>query len=147
MNKIIKILLIIFVIAILGGIIAFIAVGNTANAKEYKLGNDTIKSIKTIVEKRQVVSTSTKVENGITIKEIEYKSDSVQDDLLKYTQYLRDEGGFYLTKDMDLSQIPSKIELGKQSSAKGKLVMMIIEYNSYGYKIIIQKGEGTLNKY
>ena len=80
MNKIIKILLIIFVIAILGGIIAFIAVGNTANAKEYKLGNDTIKSIKTIVEKRQVVSTSTKVENGITIKEIEYKSDSVQDD-------------------------------------------------------------------
>ncbi|HJJ19372.1 MAG TPA: hypothetical protein OIM61_09065 [Clostridiaceae bacterium] len=147
MNKTLKILLIIFVIGLVGGIIAFMATGNTANAEEYKLGNDTIKSIKAIVEKRQVVSVSTKTSNGITTKTIEYKSDNVQDDLLKYTEYLRNEEGFSLTKDMDLSVIPSTVELGKNSNDTGNLIMMTIDYNSFGYTITIQKGEGTLTMY
>lgn len=147
MNKTLKILLIIFVIGLVGGIIAFMATGNTANSEEYKLGNDTIKSIKAIVEKRQVVSVSTKTSNGITTKTIEYKSDNVQDDLLKYTEYLRNEEGFSLTKDMDLSVIPSTVELGKNSNDTGNLIMMTIDYNSFGYTITIQKGEGTLTMY
>lgn len=147
MNKTLKILLIIFVIGLIGGIIAFMATGNTANAEEYKLENDTIKSIKAIVEKRQVVSVSTKTSNGITTKTIEYKSDNVQDDLLKYTEYLRNEEGFSLTKDMDLSVIPSTVELGKNSNDTGNLIMMTIDYNSFGYTITIQKGEGTLTMY
>lgn len=147
MKKLLKIVLIIFALGLIGGIIAFMAVGNTANAEEYKIGNDTIKSIKSIVEKRQVVSVSTKASNGVTTKTIEYKSDSVQDDLLKYTQYLRNEGGFALTKDMDLREIPSTVQLGKNSNDAGKIVMMTIDYNSFGYTITIQKGEGTLTRY
>lgn len=147
MNKTLKILLIIFVIGLIGGIIAFMATGNTANAEEYKLGNDTIKSIKAIVEKRQVVSVSTETSDGITTKTIEYKSDNVQDDLLKYTEYLRNEEGFSLTKDMDLSVIPSTVELGKNSNDTGNLIMMTIDYNSFGYTITVQKGEGTLTMY
>lgn len=147
MKKLLKIVLIIFALGLIGGIIAFMAVGNTADAEEYKIGNDTIKSIKAIVEKRQVVSVSTKTSNGVTTKTIEYKSDTVQDDLLKYTQYLRNEGGFALTKDMDLREIPSTVQLGKNSNDAGKIVMMTIEYNSFGYTITIQKGEGTLTMY
>jgi len=150
-NKTLKIVLIIiaciFILGLIGGIIAFVATGNTSNAEEYKLGNDTIKSIKAVVEKRQVTSVSTETSNGITTKKIEYKSNTVQDDLLKYTQYLRNEGGFSLTKDMDLSSIPSIVELGKTSNDSGKLIMMTIEYNLTGYIITIQKGEGTLSVY
>lgn len=151
MNKTFKTVLIviacIFVLGLFGGIIAFVATGNTANADEYKLGNDTIKSIKSVVEKRQVNSVATETSNGITTKKIEYVSDTVYDDLLKYTQYLRNDGGFALTKDMDLSITPSTVELGKLSNDSGKLIMMTIEYNSFGYTIIIQKGEGTLTRY
>lgn len=151
MNKALKIVLIIiaciFVLGLVGGIIAFIATGNTANAEEYKLGNDTIKSVKAIVTKRQVVSTSTEISNGITTKRIEYKSDSVQEDLLKYIEYLRNEESFYLTKNMNLSTIPSTIELGKNSKDNGQLIMMTIDYNSFGYTITIQKGKGTLTMY
>lgn len=151
MNKTLKVVLIvivcIFVLAFLGGIIAFVATGNTANAEEYKLGNDTIKSIKAVVEKRDVTSVSTETSNGVTTKRIEYKSNTVEEDLLKYTQYLRNEGGFKLTKDMDLSVTPSTVELGKTSSDSGKLLMMTIDYNSFGYTITIQKGEGTLTTY
>jgi len=147
MKKILKIIMIIIALAVVGGIIAFIAVGNTANADEYKLGNDTIKSIKAVVEKREVNSVSTETSNGITTKKIEYTSNTVYEDLLKYTQYLRNEGGFALTKDMDLSVTPSTVELGKKSNDDNKIIMMTIDYNSFGYTIIIQKGEGTLSIY
>jgi len=151
MDKTLKIVLIviacIFVLGLLGGILAFVVTGNSANADEYKLGNDTIKSIKSVVEKRPVTSVSTEISDGVTIKKIEYKSDTVQEDLLKYTQYLRNEGSFVLTKDMDLTVIPSTVQLGKTSVDSGKLILMTIDYNSFGYTIIIQKGEGTLNIY
>jgi len=147
MKKILKIIMIIIALAVVGGIIAFIAVGNTANADEYKLGNDTIKSIKAVVEKREVNSVSTETSNGITTKKIEYTSNTVYEDLLKYTQYLINEGGFALTKDMDLSVTPSTVELGKKSNDDNKIIMMTIDYNSFGYTIIIQKGEGTLSIY
>ncbi|MBQ2938210.1 MAG: hypothetical protein IJE05_04975 [Clostridia bacterium] len=151
MNKTLKIVLIIIAcivaLILLAGIISFVAIGNTANAEEYKLGNDTIKSVKAVVEKREVTSVSTKVNNGVTTKEIEYKSDNVQEDLLEYTQYLRDEGDFTLTKDMDLEEIPSVVELAKPSNDSGKIIIMTIDYDSFGYTITIQKGEGTFNMY
>lgn len=131
----------------LGGIIAFITVSNTANANEYRLGNDKIKSVKAVVGKRQVTSVSTETSKGITTKKMEYKSDSVQDDLMEYTYYLRTDGEFNLTQNMDLTVVSSTIELSKNSVDDGKIIMMTIEYNPFGYIITIQKGEGTLTVY
>ena len=151
MNKNLKIILIIIsclaVVGLAGGTAALFFTNNFADADEYKLGNDTIKSIKAVVEKRQVTSLSTEVKNEVTTQKIEYKSDNVQDDLLKYTTYLRNQDGFVLTKDMDLSIIPSSIELGKTSNDEGDIIMMTIDYNTYGYTILIQKGEGSLSLY
>ncbi len=151
MSKTFKIVLVciacIFVLGLLGGIIAFVFTGNTANADEYKLGSDTIKSIKAVVEKRQVTSVSTEIKNGVSTKEIEYKSNNVQDDLMKYVQYLRNDGGFSLTKEMNLYESPSSVELCKESNDTGKIIMMTIDYNSFGYTITIRKGEGTLTMY
>ena len=151
MKKGFKIVLIviacILVVGLVGGIIAIVSVGNVANNEEYKLGNDKIKSIKAIVEKRQVTAVSTETSNGITTKKVEYKSSTVQEDLQKYTQYLRNEGGFTLTKDMDLNIPSATVELGKESKDAGKLLVMTIDYNAFGYTIIIQKGEGTLVRY
>ena len=143
MDKTLKVVLIIvgcvFVLGLIGGIIVLVTVNNIVNADEYEFGNDTIKSIKSVVEKRPLISISTKISNGITTKEIGYRSDTVQDDLLKYTQYLRTEGGFSLIKDMDLSVIPSTVELAKTSNDSGKLLIMTIDYDSTGYTIIMQK--------
>jgi len=144
MKTILIVFVVIFALGLLGGIIAFVVTGNIANSDEYILGNDTIKSIKAVVEKRQINSVSTEISNGIITKRMEYKSSTVQDDLLQYTQYLRNEAGFCLTKDMDLSVIPSMVELGKASEDLGQLIIMTIDYNSSGYTVIIKKGQGTL---
>lgn len=138
------VILCIICLGLVGGIIAFAITGNAASAKEYKIGYETIASVKEIVGKRRVTSVSTKNTNGVITKKIEYKSDSVQEDLLKYINYLRNEGGFALKKDMDLTKATSTVELGKSSLKDGKLIMLTIDYNVYGYTIIMQLGEGTL---
>ena len=151
MNKVLKRILIIIacviILAMIAGIIAFVSINNVANAEEYELGNDAIKSIKAVIEKRNVVSVSTEISNGITNKTIEYESNTVQEDISRYIEYLREEEGFLLTKDVDLSKIPSTAELGKESNDAGKILLMTINYDSSGYTIIIQKGEGTLTVY
>ena len=129
----------VFIIAI------FVAINKTANAQEYKLGADTLKSINAIVGKRKVTNTSVSLRNGITTKEVDYRSDRVQDDLLAYSQYLRGEGGFALTKNMNLNIIPSTIELAKKSNEEGNVILMAIDYNTSGYKVKIQKGQGGLS--
>lgn len=158
MNKNAKLLGIIGIVfgTIIVGIIGFVAfvfilafsiTGNIASADEYTLGEDVIPSIKYVVEERKVVSASTEIKNGVTIKIMEFESDSVQEDLLKYVLHLRESEDFYLTNDMDLSIIPGTIQMAKQSVEDNQIVMLNIEYSAFGYIIEIQKGEGTLNLY
>ncbi len=151
MKKGLKITLVVvacaLVLGLVGGGIAFFATGNTAKADEYKLGNDTIKSVKAIVAERQVTSVSKETSNGTKPTVIEYKSSTVQDDLIAYTQYLRSDGGFTLTKDMDLTVPTSSVQLAKESADSDKILVMTIDYTPFGYTITIQKGERSLTLY
>ena len=131
-------------VGLVGGGVAFFMVGNASNLEEDTLGNDTIKSIKAVVDKRTVTSVSTQLSDGIKTKSIHYRSDSVQDDLRVYVQYLREEAGFHLTKDMDLSQIPSTVQMGKPSEDSGQILLLTIDYDAFGYTISLQKGRGSL---
>ena len=144
------------VLIVLGCVIALAAIicftiyffissfSNLSDVEEYTLGDDTISSIKSVVEKRKVTSVYTGIKNGITTKSVEYKSDSVQDDLIKYVEYLRTDAGFSLIKEMDLSVVPSTVQLAKESVDEGQVIIIIIDYTLNGYTIKLTKGEGTL---
>ena len=151
MKKVLKIALIIIVciivLAIIVGIIAYGSINSVANADEYKIGNDTISSIKAVIEERNVTSVSTETSNGITTQSIEYESDTVQEDISKYVEYLRTEGGFLLTEDADLSKVPSTVQLGKESNDSGQIIRMTINYDESSYTIIIQKGKWSVTAY
>lgn len=128
-----------------GGI--FASISKATNAEEYQIGNDTIKTVKAVVGKRKITSINTNINNGLTTKKIEYQSSTTKEDLTKYVQYLRNDGDFILTKNMDLSVSPSTVQLSKESNDYGEILMMTIDYDSFGYIITIQKGKGTLTKY
>lgn len=144
------------VLIVLGCVIALAAIicftiyffissfSNLSDVEEYTFGDDTISSIKSVVEKRKVTSVYTGIKNGITTKTVEYKSDSVQDDLIKYVEYLRTDAGFSLIKEMDLSVVPSTVQLAKESVDEGQVIIIIIDYTLNGYTIKLTKGEGTL---
>ncbi len=151
MKKGIKIFLIVCAcivgLGLIGGTAAFLMVGNAANAEEYTMGSDTIKSIKAVVEKRNVTSMSTEISDGVRTESVHYQSDSVQEDLVEYIQYLRDEAGFQLTQDMDLTQIPSTVQLGKESEDPGEILILTIDYDPFGYTLTLKKGKGSLTFY
>lgn len=151
MKKILKIIgIVIACLILLGVIVGAVTYGmlsSAANADEYTIGKDTIKSVKAVAEQRDVTSVSTKTGDGVKTKSIHYQSESVQHDLSIYVQYLREEAGFNLIQDMNLNEIPSRVQLGKQSEEPGHILIMTIDYDVFGYTITIQKGKGSLTVY
>ncbi len=147
MSKSLKITFLIIVlllsVAIIGIGITYIVSGDISDVEEYKVGNDTIKSIKSVIERREITSMTSDNKNNITTRIMEYKSVNVKEDLTKYIEYLTNEAGFILTKDVNLENLPSKIELSKDSEDEGKIIMVELESEDFGYKIMIQKGEKT----
>lgn len=151
MKKGLKILLIVIAgILVLGlavGGVTFMMLNNASNVEEYTLGGDTIKSVKAVVEKRKVTSMGKELNDGVHTEHIHYQSESVQQDLNTYVRYLLEEGGFVLTKDMDLNEIPATIQMGKESVDQGEILLLTIDYDVFGYTITVQKGKGTLTIY
>lgn len=151
MKKGLKIFLIVLACVLALGMIAggaaFFMMSNAENAEEYTMGSDTIKSVKAVVEKRDVTSVSSGTSDGVHTKSMHYKSGSVQSDLVTYIQYLREEAGFQLLQDMDLRQCPAVVQLGKESEDPGKILVMTIDYDQFGYTLTIKKGQGTVTSY
>ncbi len=150
MKKVLKTAIIVIVsivaVCLIVGLIANFAVGKAGKDTEYKLGDDVVSSVTAIVGERKAVSVGKSIENGVSEKHVEYTSDTVQEDMIAYTQYLRNEGGFTLTEDMDLSKVPAVVQMAKASVDEGKILVMTIEYNLNGYTVTLQKGVGTLTE-
>lgn len=127
------------------GMIAYISVKNASNRKVYKIGKEEIPSITSIVGERKALSVERSTVNGVKTKKTEYASESVQNDLAQYTLYLREECGFLVTKDYDLTEVPSAIYLAKKAEEEGYLIMVTIQYDLTGYTVICQEGRGELN--
>ncbi len=148
MKKGLKITLIVLIsiIAVLAVamIVANIAVGKAADATEYKLGNDVVSSVTAIVGERKANSVGKSIENGVSTHTVTYISDTVQEDMIAYTQYLRNEGGFTLTEDMDLTKAPGRVQMAKQSVDEGEILIITIDYTAKDYTVTLQKGVGTL---
>jgi hypothetical protein len=126
---------------------AYRAVKKVADADEYKLGDDAIGSIGSVVGERKVASVSTSVENRIQIKQIEYDAEgNAQEDVAAYMKYLTSEEGFVLIRDIGSSEGSTTIKAQKESVDEGKIIWMTIDYNPFGYTITIQKGEGSLTQ-
>ena len=119
---------------------------NAAKLQEYDFDSDKIPTVNSVVGERQVTYVSTSISNGNDMKEYTYQSDSVFDDLLQYTQYLR-ENGWIVSVSYDLNNMPGSAQLGKQSADSGKILLLTIDYKSGEYTVTIIKGEGTLQLY
>jgi hypothetical protein len=141
------VLIVLISIILLAGASAVYFVSRAADSDTYNIGKDTIPSIKAVVGKRDVGEVSASTEDGVIKNVYSYKN--VKDprgDLNKYISYLRNNK-YILTKDMDLNKASGTTQLGTESSEKGKIILMDIEWATDNYEITIQSGEGTLNRY
>ncbi|MEG0872476.1 MAG: hypothetical protein RSE00_00885 [Clostridia bacterium] len=147
MKKFLKIFFII--IGVIATLIIALIIGlkvissNTTNADEYKMGEDLIPSLKAVVGKRQVSGIGASVENGITTKEIKYKTETTAgSDVNKYMGYLVENENFFITKNNG-----TKVEISKKSVDSGKIIMMTFEKIANEYVFTIKKGVGELKVY
>ncbi|MBU3099288.1 MULTISPECIES: hypothetical protein [Clostridium] len=151
MKKPLKIILIVvgvlLILGIVGATITITAMNSASNSSEYKIGNNTIPSIKAVLGKRSVNGVSTETSNNITKKVYTYsKIQDVNGDLVKYIKYLTQNNGFLAMTDFDLNTPSGTLQLGKNSSESGKVIILDIQWDMGTYSIALRSGSGSINK-
>jgi hypothetical protein len=115
--------------------------------QEYDFGSDKVPTVNSIVgEERKVTGVSTNIDTESTTKEYTYRSDSVFNDLLKYTLHLQSIGWTPI-KDYNLYDMPGVAKLAIESADSGQILIISIEYDTTKYTVEIIKAKGTLTKY
>ena len=133
---------IILVISLVGG-----SLSKTAEADYYEIGSDKVPSVKLILgEVREVVSVNTSTGSGVTTKAIGYSVSKNQSaEMEEYAMALMSSHGFYSISDFDFSGSSGKgFEFSRESDEDGFIIVLTIDYDSKGYTITLQRGEGTL---
>ena len=121
------------------------AMKEAAELQVYDFDSDQIPTINSQVGEREVTGVETGTNNGAPQKQYTYKSDSVFDDLMAYTAYLRDNG-WIVTADYNLEDTPGSAQLGKESADAGQILIISIAYEADKYAVKITKMEGTLTR-
>lgn len=139
------------IIGVAGGIVAFTIIlfvvvfsvlNGQMNAEFYELGSDKISSVKVVVGERGMTGVSTAIENGISKKSYNYKSETSAEDIKLYITHLLDNEGF-LPLDMNNS---GDLMYAKVSADEGKIIVIDVMDTGFGFTLTIQKGSGTLSK-
>lgn len=113
---------------------------NMQNIEAYTFGSDSVASVNSVVGKRAVNSYQTTKNTEYSDKTIQYISDSVQEDLRQYSEYLVGEGGFE-TEFFGDAMAEGRMVFYKESADSGKILIMTIDYTDKGYQINIRKGK------
>lgn len=147
MKKIFKILGIIFLIVFTFAAIALISVNVKSNSNEYKIGEDSISSVKAIVGKRSIsgISVDKDISKGVYKNTYVYKNvENVKEDLATYITSLLQNEKFTVLTDYDLNNASGKLDLGKESSQENIVVVMSITWDINSFTIDLLSSPGTL---
>ena len=122
------------------------ACGAAEKLEAYEVGGESIPSINSIIGKRSVNGVASGIENGMSYKSYNYKSDTVTEDLMTYVFELMGEHGFIPIVDFNLEDFPGVGQVARESG-DDEILIVQFEYESSGYEIKIIKGKGALTFY
>lgn len=136
----IRIILVIIAIIIALVVAVFFILNRVKKADYYSLGKDQVPAIKLVVGERKVSGVYFSSSNGVTTKTYKYSSDSSHEDVEHYLTYLSEKAG-YLTVGSETGEI---IYYGIDSVDEGKIILIKVDEDPFGYTVEIHKGEGVL---
>jgi len=147
-SKLPVILIIIVAVTALGITAALIVSASilnmTAEAYYFKLGGDHIPTVRLAVgEIRKVTLSQSGVSDGAQYKQYTYKTDSVFDDLLAYSDYLRDSG-WYVTMGYNLYNDSGEMQFAIDSVDSGMIVVISVAFTQTKYTVKMTKLEGSI---
>jgi hypothetical protein len=126
-------------------IAAFAILGVAANDDYYDLGNDQIPSIKHVIGKRPISTIETSSSGSLTNLKLEYKiKESPFSDLVDYTDYLRENEGFFFMKGFSSDVVDARMV--KESVDSGYIIVLDIVFYDNGYILCFSKHEGVASQ-
>jgi len=141
-----KILIGIVVIVAIGAAVLFYTIDSASKLTEYDFGTDKVASINAVIgETRKVNGVSVSTSSGSQYKQYTYETASMVQDLMTYSNHLRNNGWLVL-KDYNLTAGNGEMQLGIESADSGKILIMSVVFEQNKYAIRITKGEGTLTR-
>jgi len=113
----------------------------------YRLNDETVPSIDSIVGFRQISNTEAgfSISRGGPFVKVNYQSETVPADLLAYADALINGGWAAVAPEGDDSG--GAIRLATESAQGGKVLTVTCEYGAGTYSILSQSGSGTLRRY
>jgi len=115
-----------------------------------KMGRDEIPSIKAVVGKRDVQSSSATDSGGVMTTTLVYQTkvaNQSADDISAYIKHLTDRHGFISLADMAPSEVYTNgytVQLAKESLDSGKIIVCTMDFANAGYTLVYRKGVGTI---
>lgn len=139
--------LLLLIIILIGTIVYYKHINNIGNDSYYKIDDDKIISITSVVGKREINSISTKKSKGIITKKYEYKNvKNVKSDINSYIEELKNSN-YINTTDINLSKDNNVISFASYSAYDDDIIIISISYNLNSYEIIVKKGSGSIQPY
>ena len=134
---------------ILIGIVVIVAIGvevlfyMSSNRTEYDFDTDKVASINAVLgEKRRVTGVHIGTSDSSKYKQYTYKTESMEQDLATYIQYLRNNGWLVIRESHNLTTGGGERQLRIESADSGKILTMSIVFEQGKYAIRITKSEG-----
>ena len=123
------------------------AINPASTLTEYDFGDDKVPSVNAVIGKeRKVIGMDAGISAGSgQYKQYSYETASMLDDLISYSQHLRNNG-WLVIKDYDLNTGAGEMQLAAESAEKGKILIMTVNFEQNKYTINITKMEGTLTR-
>lgn len=120
------------------------ALKKAAQLQSYDFGPDSIASVNSVVGERTVTAAQSGTGTGGTYREFTYESATVSEDLIAYLIDGLLAQDWYALVDFNLTELPGKAQLAKESLDSGQIIIMDVNYDRGSYTIRLTKGEGTL---
>ena len=113
----------------------------------FKVGNDTVPSLYSVVGERKLNGQESGTDNGVTSLKLTYKGgDVTKDDIVKYAQTLQAQG-YSVTSGADTTKDSFDLQLGKQSVDAGSVLLMEISYEfGNNAEITYRVGQGIITQ-
>ncbi|MCL2300277.1 MAG: zinc-ribbon domain-containing protein [Firmicutes bacterium] len=120
----------------------------SADDDYYLFGGDRVPSVKNILGYRSVPSSGRFTMSGATILQVEYKSDTPNQDAYEYLMHLNENEGFVSLASVDFAEPSGQAKFGRNSVDSGYMIVLTLDFDQTGYKLEAKylEGEVTLNE-
>ena len=117
-----------FVVVLFSCLLSACTNNDPSKLETYSFGKDQVSSITSVIGERTVTDVESAGKNEFPSMQYTYRSNSVSEDLLQYTQLLQEQGWTATGYGYNLKESPGSAQFVKESVDEGQILTLYITY-------------------